>query len=1230
MKNRAILMSPLLMAVCVIGGPATADDVKVVALWKHQPGDNVNTFYSNGTINDPAGSHTWTLVDRKLVLRWKDVKSPGGYRFDTCTVAPDGQTYSGTNQNEFRVSGVHVKDLPTAGAPGGGQPKPLPVSQRNLSLVLQFGHSGYITSVAFSPDGRHVLTGSQDNTARLWDATNGKEIRSFSGGTGKVTSVAFSADGKSALVGSMDRTARLWDVSTGKQLSQFAAHKFAVDAVAFSPTGGQVLTSCTGDRITRLWDVASGKELRAFGADRAVFSSDGNLLLTGGSAGNTPAQLVETATGKVVRSFKSLANTVAEPVALSPDGKLVFAGRRLWNAATGRETRAVNFLKNLKVTSAAFSPDGTRLLTGGNDKIARLWDMATGNEVRTFRGLGHDNFGGPRLSDAGWLSVAFSPDGRQALTGGGVVSGTALDNVAQLWDVESGDQIRALRGYIHVVTSVGFSPVGDQILTAGEDKIARLWDVTNGKQVRNFKGHKDQINSATFSSDGKRVLTGGGDPRSPDTRRQSRTADGKWVLSGQWSPRPDSDNTVRLWDAGSGKELRAFEGHPLYVRSVALSSNGKYVLSAGTDRTIRLWDADTGKELRTFQGHMNPVGSLAFSPDGKRVLTGTSDPTHHLDDTARLWDAESGKELHVFRGGDWSAPVAFSPTGKTVFAGGKVWEANTGKQIQAVPISVTSAAFSPDGKQIFTGCFDSTARLLDVANGKELSTFRGHTQAVTSVGFSPDGKHVLTGSRDCTVRLWNAASGRELCRFLGFIDGSWVAITPDNYYMASKGLLEGVSFRLDDRVFTFDQFDLKFNRPDKVLQSLGQAPKEMVAAYHQAYQKRLKRMNFTEEMLNDDFHVPEVSTKSSINTVTRARTIQLRVRASDSKYNLDRLRIDVNGVPLHGTAGLSLRKDAKQQWEQEVEVELSAGQNRVDVSVLNEKGAESLKQSLSIRCDAPPRKPDLYVVAVGISDYVDGRFRLTYADKDARDLAALLEGKWERFGAVKVLRILNRDATRENILKAAEFLKPCRVDDAVVLFFAGHGLLDAKLDYYFATADIDFADPTKRGLPYEAIEELLDVTHARRKLLLMDTCHSGELDKDDIQVAKAEKKPEGSVTARAIRNGLTPDVKPKLGLTNSSQLLQGMFADLRRGTGAVVVASAGGAEYALESPEWKNGVFTHAVLRGLKGEADRNKDGRVQVSELRDFVEQEVKRLTGGRQSPTARSENLLFDFTLD
>jgi hypothetical protein len=612
---------------------------------------------------------------------------------------------------------------------------------------------------------------------------------------------------------------------------------------------------------------------------------------------------------------------------------------------------------------------------------------------------------------------------------------------------------------------------------------------------------------------------------------------------------------------------------------------------------VELWDRDSDTPIRAFKaeglGFRLPVSALALSRDGKQVLSADGD-------WIRLWDVANAEQIRAFKAHD-----------------------------KGPNFPVEALAFSPDGKHILAGSADKTARLWNAAGGEAIHVFEGHTDRVTCLAFSADGTQVLTGSADGTAQLWLTASGREMCRLLGFRDGTWAVVTPDNYYMAPKGALDGVTFRVGKQLFSFDQFDLKFNRPDKVLESIGLASTEMIAAYRHAYQKRLKRMNFTEDMLAGGFDLPEVAVTADARLNTREKMLKLKIQAVDSRYLLDRLHVDVNGVPVHGAGGISLRKSSAKTWSQAIDVELSAGKNKIDVSFLNEKGAESLKETIAIHYDTPAIRPNLYVVAVGVSDYEDARFRLTYAHKDADDLADLFEGKRDRFGEVKVQRILNRDATRENILKAKDFLKTSRVDDLVVVFFAGHGLLDSKLDYYFATADIDFKDPAKRGLPYEAIEDLLDGIRARKKLLLMDTCHSGELDKEEVQVMQSEKKSGDEVKIRTFR-GLDIEVTSKVGLNNSYQLLQEMFADLRRGTGAIVISSAGGAEFAMESATWKNGVFTHALIRGLKGEAKRDKNGRVQVSELRDFVEREVRRLTNGRQVPTARRENLVVDFTMD
>ena len=195
--------------------------------------------------------------------------------------------------------------------------------------------------------------------------------------------------------------------------------------------------------------------------------------------------------------------------------------------------------------------------------------------------------------------------------------------------------------------------------------------------------------------------------------------DGAHVLIGS------AENTARLWDAVTGKELRAFKGHTGSVQSVAFSQDGASVLTGASDATARLWDAATGKELRAFKGHGGGVMSVAFSPDGARVLTGSDD--------ARLWDVTSGEQIRVFR----------------------------------VPLeTVSSVAFSPDGKGVLTAN-GKAARLWDVATGKQIQTFKGHEDDIRSVAFSPDGARVLTASFDKTARLWDASTGKQIRAFQG-------------------------------------------------------------------------------------------------------------------------------------------------------------------------------------------------------------------------------------------------------------------------------------------------------------------------------------------------------------------------------------------------------------------------------------------------------------------------------
>ena len=479
-------------------------------------------------------------------------------------------------------------------------------------------------------------------------------------------------------------------------------------------------------------------------------------------------------------------------------------------------------------------------------------------------------------------------------------------------------------------------------------------------------------------------------------------------------------------------------------------------------------------------------------------------------------------------------------------------------------------------------------------------------------------------------------------------------------YLTSLPSIRSVHFTDGQRTFPFEQFDLRLNRPDAVLGHFG-APPEAVAIAKQLREKRLKRMGVTEEMLKPDFHVPELEIVGEVPTATDDNQINVAIKASDSKYPLERLKVYVNNVPVNGRDGELLREEGKtsggllgrltgaftesstrpQTLERTVPIKLAAGRNKIQVSVLNSAGAESLYANAEINCTAKRRKPTLYAVAMGVSEYSNADWNLKYAAKDARDVLAGLKDKaGDQYGEVKELLLTDKDVTKENLAKVREFLKGATIDDTVLMFAAGHGLLDSKYDYYFGTTDIDFNNPSDKGIAFEEFDDILADLPCLKKSLLVDTCHAGELDQDEKALLASASTggsaplPTGKGIAMRSIGTRGMNVKAIEGARGASEWydrLQGLFVDLRRGSGSTILTSAAGAEYALESSEQQNGLFTYAVLEALDGkpDADTNKDGSVQMSELGEYVKKRVSELTNHKQTPNTRRVNLEGDFTL-
>ena len=606
------------------------------------------------------------------------------------------------------------------------------VAERNTPKIIQTPN--VVRSVAFSPDGHRIVSGSYDRTLRLWDAATGQPIGPpLTGHTDVVRSVAFSPDGRRIVSGSDDLTVRLWDADTGRPIRPpLTGHGGHVTSVAFSPDGRRIVSG-SDDRTVRLWDADTGRQIGApltghtNWVTSVAFSPDGGRVVSG--SWDKTLRLWDAGTGQPVGApFTGHTNWVTS-VAFSPDGGRIVSGSydntlRLWDAGTGQPIGPPLTGHTDVVRSVSFSRDGRRIVSGSNDNTVRLWDAGTGQPIGTPL-IGHDGT---------VYSAVFSPDGHR------VVSGSD-DLTLRWWDPDSS---APLVGHTDVVDSVAFSPDGRRIVSGSDDRTVRLWDADTGRPIgAPLTGHTDVVRSVAFSPNGRRIVSG------------------------------SDDRTLRLWDADTGQPIGApLTGHTSWVTSVAFSPDGRRIVSGSDDLTLRLWDAATGQPIgRPLTGHHEQVTSVAFSPEGRRIVSGSNDRT------VRLWDADTGQPIGApFTGHtSWVKSVAFSPDGRRIVSGSsdrtvRLWDAATGQPIGA-PFTghtswVTSVAFSPDGHRIVSGSNDHTVRLWDADTGQPIGApMAGHTSWVKSVAFSPDGQRVVSGSNDATLRFWPtppAAAWRDL------------------------------------------------------------------------------------------------------------------------------------------------------------------------------------------------------------------------------------------------------------------------------------------------------------------------------------------------------------------------------------------------------------------------------------------------------------------------------------
>jgi WD40 repeat protein/uncharacterized caspase-like protein len=1059
------------------------------------------------------------------------------------------------------------------------------------------------------------------------------------GHTDMISAITMSTDGKWIATSSIDKSLKIIDANTGMELRTIGGHNQRLNGVKFDPTNRYISGHVESESIV-VYDVVTGNLVANYPCNQSdyYFLEEPNTLVYIDDQSNL--KVVNSLTGAVLFATEQrfLVNLAQHAIhknwiyAYTAKGELLAI-----DVSTGKNLLTVQLFEEYRFATCPMqcSNDGKYLAmaTDGavNGKDGQIHIISTAN----LKKIGTLKIGESRIVD-------FCFDARKP-----IISATEHNGNTVIFDVVKMKEINRFRlTDTFSAYAIGAHPTEDILLVGEIDKI-HLVDRNTGKRLK------------TFEALGKKILSMGYDQK------------GKYLVTNT------RDLQLKIWDLEQNKIINSFMG----FFPVAFSPNGQEFVSMHNAIELVLREASTGDKKRTLNTEGELIQNVAFNKDGS-LLSGAG-----FGGIIRIWDVHSGnikQRLSGHQGGIYATD--FHPIHPWLVSVGmdnitRIWDLTTGneiKQLTGHEIVTSQARFSPDGQWLATAAWDKTIRIYATQSWELVHTLIGHTNMITTIDFTGDSRFLASGAgnnsvweADNSVIVWDVTSGKEHCRFKGHTgtiqkiicdriaphifstgdDGTvkvwnyktceeivtminvgiddYALITPDHYYMASRNALSAISFRIGAELYPFEQFDLKFNRPDIVCSRLGKTPQGLINAYEYLYQKRLRQNNFTEEQLGDDFSLPKLTiTTRNLPMTTEQKEIELDVSIKDEHGLLHRINVYVNDVPIYGTKGISLAEYATQSISYQLTIQLVPGVNRVQVSAHNSRGVESLKSTFTTVYNNELVKGNLYLVTIGVDEYQESGFNLKYPVKDCNDVVKSFAADGKNYRMIYINSLYNKDVTVENVARIADFLSDATIDDVVIFFLAGHGLLNETYDYYFATYDVDFAQPALRGVPYEKIEQLLANVKAYRKLLFMDTCHSGELDKTEVEESENEAIRVGDVQFRSVGSSIS--VKQAFGAANLNEMMESLFTDVRKGTGATIISSAGGAEFAMESDTWKNGLFTYCLLKGLNQKtADSNGDGVVTVSEIRSYVYREVTSLSRGKQRPTARSENLSVDFVV-
>ncbi|BAY14861.1 WD-40 repeat-containing protein [Anabaenopsis circularis NIES-21] len=645
-------------------------------------------------------------------------------------------------------------------------------------------HEATVQTIAFSPNGQIIASGSADKTIRLWDL-HGKELKVLREHQATITSIAFSPDGKTLASASEDGDIKIWNVEyledKNKKLISKPVLKspLPVTKIIFTHDSQNLIIASLfyvgikdlrkenseliplteypeNDVITSISLRPDGKMLAIAKANSENFRFDGSPL----KDSIIEFWSVENEPKKITQFVAAQKNTISS-IVFSPDNKTLASISidnvvKIWDLKQlnskqpktfklSSNTQEKNEYINISIDLLAFSPDGQTLAYGDN-KTVQILDLNTKKLQTSLNG-----------HQADISSVAFNPNTGTLASAGG-------DNTIILWNLD-GKLLNTLTGHEAAVNRLALSPNGQILASASDDNTVKLWDL-NGKLLHTLTGHKYAVTNIAFSPDNQTLASISNDNTiilwNLDGKLLHTIKNNNYSLTNiAFSPggtilaAASNDNTINLWDV-NGNLRYTLKGHKYAITSIVFSHKNRTIATASKDKTIKLWNFK-GELLKTIEGHQAAVTNIAFSHNDQILASGSE------DGTLKLWNVQNKLSPSFIKSQHHSATVTsvvFSPDDSKIIFGSadgtiKIWDVQ-GKNLHTLTAhqaAVTSIVFNSKTNTFASTSEDNTIKHWNL-NGTLLQTFRGHQAAVTSVFFNPYGNILMSGSKDKTIKIW--------------------------------------------------------------------------------------------------------------------------------------------------------------------------------------------------------------------------------------------------------------------------------------------------------------------------------------------------------------------------------------------------------------------------------------------------------------------------------------------